>query len=443
MKIEMRSDSEMKDTEINWLGCIPKNWQIMRITKCLDSYADYRGKTPEKVDSGIFLVTARNIKNGKINYELSQEFVKQDDYTEIMSRGLPVVGDVLFTTEAPLGETAQIDKTGVALAQRIIKMRGKSGVLLNSFLKYQIISEFFQDSVKRVATGSTALGIKGSKLRQIRIIVPAIEEQEKIVEYLDFTSVKLQKLIDYKLLQIELLHENEKSLIHQAVTKGLSCNVKMKDSGINWIGSIPKEWNITKIKQVASVKGRIGWQGLTTDEYVDSGPFLVTGTDFDNGNIIWNTCHHVAESRYCEDPYIQLREGDLLITKDGTIGKIALVKGLPGSATLNSGIFLVRSISTSLDLTYLFWVLNSNVFIDWINFIKSGSTINHLYQEKFVDFKFPLPTLGEQQKIAALLVAKTTKIKSTIIRIETEVENLEEYRKSLILEAITGKVKVS
>ena len=117
---------EMKDSGVEWIGKIPKDWEIVPLTKQLDSIVDYRGKTPEKTEEGTFLVTAKNIKDGKICYELSKEYVREADYEEIMHRGIPQIGDILFTTEAPLGQVANVDRTDIALAQRIIKFRACS-----------------------------------------------------------------------------------------------------------------------------------------------------------------------------------------------------------------------------------------------------------------------------------------------------------------------------
>jgi type I restriction enzyme S subunit len=116
-----------------------------------------------------------------------------------------------------------------------------------------------------------------------------------------------------------------------------------KNCGVAWLGEIPEYWGIKRIKDTTYLKGRVGWKGLTSDEYLDEGyAYLVTGTDFSDRFIHWNDCHCVERDRYEDDPFIQLRNGDLLITKDGTIGKLALVKNLDRPACLNSGIFLVR-----------------------------------------------------------------------------------------------------
>ena len=146
---------------------------------------DYRGKTPRKVDDGIFLVTAKNIRKGFIDYDKSKEYISPEDYDEVMHRGFPKIGDVLITTEAPCGNVAQIDNENIALAQRVIKYRPKNNNLNSTFLKYVLLGKEFQDKLERAATGGTVKGIKGSKLHQLTIPVPSIEEQERIVAILD------------------------------------------------------------------------------------------------------------------------------------------------------------------------------------------------------------------------------------------------------------------
>lgn len=212
---------------------------------------------------------------------------------------------------------------------------------------------------------------------------------------------------------------------------------KMKPSGIAWIGNIPHDWNIKRVKYLASLKGRIGWQGLTSDEYIDEGPYLITGIDFQNGGIDWSNCVHVSEERWAEAPEIHIKNGDLLITKDGTVGKVAIVSGLEGKASLNSGVLLIRP-APGFDKRFLFWVLQSEEFWTWFRLKNAGnSTIIHLYQGDFAEFSYTFPDIAEQCSIAAFLDAQCAKIDSVIADIEKQIETLQKYKKSLITEAVT------
>lgn len=203
------------------------------------------------------------------------------------------------------------------------------------------------------------------------------------------------------------------------------------------IEDFPEHWVLTRIKFNSLVKARVGWHGLKSDDFTDVGPYLVTGSDFNGKFIQWENCYHCDEERYEQDPYIQLTNGDLLITKDGTIGKVALVSQLNGKATLNSGVFVVRPLRSDYTTKYYYWLLLSRSFTDFVDYYKTGSTIAHLYQETFVNFKYPLPPYEEQQKIASFLDHETAKIDTLIAKQEKLIELLKEKRQAVISHAVT------
>lgn len=213
----MNPDVEMKDSGISWIGTIPADWEVVPLKKQLRSIVDYRGKTPKKTLGGIFLVTAKNIKNGIIDYELSKEYVSSSDYDEIMHRGIPEIGDVLFTTEAPLGQVANVDRTDIALAQRIIKFQTKED-LNPYYLKYWIMSTGFQQFLMTLSTGSTATGIKASKLFMLPLVKANKDDQDKIVNFLDNKIQQIEEMINSRSLLSEKMKEYKKSLIYEVVT---------------------------------------------------------------------------------------------------------------------------------------------------------------------------------------------------------------------------------
>ena len=152
-----------------------------------------------------------------------------------------------------------------------------------------------------------------------------------------------------------------------------------------------------------SLRARIGWQGLRSDEFKTDGPYLVTGVDFKNGRVDWDNCYHVTEDRFMQDKGIQLHEQDLLITKDGTIGKTAIVVDCPEQVTLNSGVFVVRAINKMVLPEFLYYVLHSYWFDLFVRNVLTGSTIKHLNQEKFYKFSFNAPDVPTQKRIVEVL----------------------------------------
>lgn len=167
----------------------PKTWRLYPLEQVMEAIIDYRGKTPTKMERGIPLITAKIVKNGYV--QTPTEFIAEENYDTWMVRGLPEVGDVVLTTEAPLGETAQLTSSEVALAQRIVTLRGKKGVLDNDFLLCAMQSKYVQNQLEARATGSTVKGIKQSELRKVLIPTPPLEEQIKIAGTLKSLSDKI------------------------------------------------------------------------------------------------------------------------------------------------------------------------------------------------------------------------------------------------------------
>ena len=212
---------------------------------------------------------------------------------------------------------------------------------------------------------------------------------------------------------------------------------KMKPSGITWIGDVPESWNLLKLKYFSYLKGRIGWQGLTADEFIDEGPYLITGTDFENGRIQFDRSYHISEARYAQAPEIQLQIGDLLVTKDGTVGKMAYVDELPDKASLNSHLLLIRPLEGKYHNRFLFWLMSSSVFTGYTEYSQDGTIMASLSQEKIGNFLAYFPGLEEQCAIADFLDTECAKIDSVIADIEKQIETLQKYKKSLITEAVT------
>ncbi|MGN8969983.1 restriction endonuclease subunit S [Intestinimonas sp. HCP28S3_D6] len=185
------------------------------------------------------------------------------------------------------------------------------------------------------------------------------------------------------------------------------------------------------------LKGRIGWQGLTADEFIDEGPYLITGTDFENGKIQFDRSYHISDERYNQAPEIQLKVGDLLVTKDGTVGKMAYVDTLPGKASLNSHLLLIRPLENKFDNRFLFWLMSSSVFNGYTEYAQDGTVMASLSQEKIGNFIAYFPEITEQQAIADFLDKECAQIDSIAADLEKQIVLLQQYKKSLITETVT------
>lgn len=205
------------------------------------------------------------------------------------------------------------------------------------------------------------------------------------------------------------------------------------------VGVIPEDWEVKNVSESCLIKARIGWQGLKKSEYMSSGDYLlITGTDFDNGQVNWKSCAYVSKARYEQDSNIKIRPQDILISKDGTIGKVAYLGMIPKAGTLNSGIFVIRANDRKIDQVFLSKIFMSFYFEDFLNRLVAGSTINHLYQKDFIKFCFPLPNSEEQAAIATAL----SDVDSLISALTKKIEKKKAIKQGLMQQLLTGKKRL-
>ena len=290
-------------------------WTFAPLESCLEALIDYRGKTPEKTDSGIPLITAKIIKRGRI--EKATEFIAEDNYASWMRRGIPKEGDIVLTVEAPLGEVAQLGSEKIALAQRVVTLRGKEGVLDNTYLLYLLQTEEMLEQLKARATGTTVLGIKQSELRKVPLSLPPIAQQR--------SAASILKTLDDRLT---LLRETNATLetIAQALFKSWFVDfdpVRAKAEGFepevmdaataalfpdsfeeSELGLVPSGWKVGKVEDLMElpygkalkatdrVDGQVpvyGSGGITGchNESLVNGPSVIVGRKGTVGSLYW------------------------------------------------------------------------------------------------------------------------------------------------------------
>jgi type I restriction enzyme S subunit len=240
--------------------------------------------------------------------------------------------------------------------------------------------------------------INNKHINPLQIRLPSLAEQRRIVDVmhdLDDQTDQLERSIAKK----------------EAIQQGM---MQQLLTGQIRLPGFTDSWVSYHVASSSILKARIGWQGLTTAEYRATGAYrLVGGTEFIDGAVDWRATPYVDKWRYDQDTAIQLRPGDVLLTKDGSIGKTAYVDRLPGPATLNSGVYVIRPVRDAYDSRFLFFMLRSRAFEAFLARLSAGSTISHLYQRDLVGLVLDVPSaIEEQRAIASALAAAETEISS-------------------------------
>ena len=389
------------------LGVIPKEWEVKRLGDICD-YVDYRGKSPQKSSKGIFLITAKNIREGYIDYEVSQEFIPIDEFEEAMRRGKALIGDVLITTEAPLGHVAQIDKPNIALAQRVIKYRAKSG-LLNTYLKHFLMSEKFQTLLKANATGSTALGIKGSRLHQLPIILPCVDEQKQILLILNLWDTAIEKQSEL----IEKLKLRKRALMQQLLT------------GKKRLPEFSGEWKRIKAGEIfegSSIRGNGNEVLLSATQ--EHG---VIPRDKLEGRVTMPTGEL--------NSFKLVEEGDFVISLRSFQGGLeySQYRGIVSPA------YTVLKPVKEIDKPFYRFYFKSSDFIGHLAIavigIRDGKQISY---DDFCFVKIPYPNIEEQKAISGILLQSEKEIKLA----NEKLESLQSQKRGLMQQLLTGKKRI-
>ena len=259
---------------------------------------------------------------------------------------------------------------------------------------YQLLIRF---DIKRLSFGTGQPLVKASELKRLELMMPTdMEEQMRIGVYF--------KNLDHLITLHQRKCEETKKLKKYMLQKMFPQNGKRVPE-IRFAG-FTDDWEQRKLSEIATMHARIGWQNLRTSEFLDSGDYmLITGTDFQDGTINYSTCHYVEKERYEQDKNIQIRNGSILITKDGTLGKVAYVQGLTMPATLNAGVFNVEiKDKKETDEKYLFQYLKAPFLMDYVTRHATGGTIKHLNQSILINFPVYMPKKSEQEKIGLYLM---------------------------------------
>lgn len=423
-----------KDSKVEWIGEIPSHWTVDYVTK-------YFEISKQKISEG--LVDALSVGYMGVVPQL-ENAAKNNSGGD---RKLVYPGDIVINSRSDRMGAAglSVHKGGVSLVYHVLRPKRK---YQGNYYHYVYRNNMFSQEFYKQGSGivDDLWSTKDSELVRIKLPNPSEEEKKRIASYIDNKITQVNGLINKKQKVIELLKEKRQALITQAVTKGLDPNAKMKESGLEGIGEVPAKWEWKRFKQISYMKGRIGWQGLKQDEFTfnENEPFLITGMNFKDGMIRWNEVYHIPIERFGEAPEIHLKKYDVLMTKDGSIGKLLFVEDIPypNKASLNSHLLVLRPLNGSYNPKFVYYNLSSLLFHRHIEITKTGTTFYGISQKSVGEYRVLLPSITDQNNIVENLDINTNNIYLAMDKINEQIERLSEYKSALIYNAITGKIKV-
>lgn len=425
---------EMKDSGISWIGQIPNSWRILPIRSIFDE------------------VTVKNI-NGEITTALKftyGDIVKKDNFKDddpyvaktirnylIVDKGDIVINGLNLNFDFITQRVGLVNSKGVITPAYMVLRPKHCAEVDPEFLTYLLKACDYKKAFHNMGAGVRKI-LNFSELKRNYLVIPSKTEQSHIAGFITKQCFKINSLIEKTRQSITKLEEYKKALITQVVTKGLDPNVEMKNSGVHWIGEIPKNWNLSKIKYIAELNPTVNLYQIKPCSRVTFTPMEY----IKNGYYIPHDCEYSAISR---GSYTQYQEDDIVIAKVTPCfenGNIAIMHNLLSGLGLGSSeLFVLRA--KNILKEYLFFFLQSEKFkTQGVLSFSGASGLKRVSSAFILNCPLPVPSIEEQRHISNFLYKKSDDIHKLISQKLSIINKLEEYRKSLIFEYVTGKKSV-
>ncbi len=430
-------------------GDLPKDWLMTKLEDCMDAIIDYRGKTPRKTAFGIPLITAKVVKGGRI--ETPNEFIDPGEYNEWMRRGLPKCGDVLVTTEAPLGEVAQITDSKVALAQRLIALRGKANLLDNTFLKFLMQTAYMQAQLSARASGTTVSGIKQSELRKIRLPLPPLHEQRAIAHILGTLDDKIELnrqmnrtleemaraifkswFVDFDPVRAKAaVRRKHPKWTEEQVSSSALPDLKPEIAALfpdsfedSELGEIPKGWYVSRVCQHFRLTMGQSPPGITYNKNGEGVPFYQGRTDFG--------FRFPTRRVFCTAPTRFAETGDALVSVRAPVGDVNIANE---QCAVGRGVAAIRHRSGSRSFTYY----SMHHFRDHFGqFEAEGTVFGCINKADFERLPFIIPVPDIIDKFDRIVSPLDDRLEAN----ELQSMNLSSIRDTLLPKLISGELRV-
>ena len=439
----------MKDSGVEWLGDVPAHWDVRR----LRTLADMRTSNVDKHGAdGEIPVRLCNYVDAYKNDYISEQM----DFMGVTATKAEIEhfrlekGDVLVTKDSETWEDIGVPALVIESAPDLLSgyhlalLRPNADQLAGGYLFRTLQSKGLAYQFHVQAKGVTRYGLSQTGIKSAWLSVPPLPEQIAIVRFLDHIDCRIRRYIDAKQKLIALLEEQRRAVVHRAVTRGLDPNVRLKPSGMDWLGDVPAHWQVRRLRFAADM------MASNVDKHVkdnENSVRLCNYVDvYKNERIIDSLPFMKATANSDEIRRFRLRAGDVLITKDSEswddIGVPALVERSAEDLLCGYHLTLLRPIEDIVIGAYLLRALQCSAITCQFHIAANGVTRYALSYQAIKSLLLPLPSLDEQAAIVEYLDKAVADITGAIAHARREIALLEEYRTRLIADVVTGKVDV-
>ena len=448
---EINRYEKYKDSGIEWIGEIPVHWDIKRVKFIISNELGIQiGPFGSSLRSefirnvGYKIYGQENVI--KDDFTLGYKYLDEDKFNELIKYEL-FPGDIVITMMGTTGKckivTENIEK-GI-MDSHLIRIRVNNDKILEKFFAVLINDSYsIMNNIKYESKGSIMEGLNSSIIKSLYIPLPNINEQSSIINFIYRKTAEIDCIIANKQKLISLYEEEKQAVINRAVIRGLNVNCELKRISEEWIGEIPKHWEIKKVKLICKIQGRIGFKGYKTSDLVFDGNGAITlgATHITKFNKIdLSEPVYLSWDKYYESPEIMVKEGDIVFTQRGAyLGKVGLIDKDYGDVTINPSLILLKNIK--IHAPYLAYYLTSNYIRKSVDVISNSTAIPMISQEQLANFYCLIPPIEEQVEISKFIEEKNIASDRLIEKVKNQIELLQEYRTTLISEVVTGKIKV-
>ena len=434
-----------KPSGVPWMGDVPEHWDVAQLGRIGVFSKGSGGTKDDEIPDGIPCVRYGDLYTTH-KYFISQtrshiSSAKVSAYTPIK------IGDILFPTS---GETIEeIGKSAVNLMPNQVFCGGDLIIFRPTvpmepkFAGYALDCPAAQTQKSLMGRGITIMHIYSGQLKYLWLPLPPLGEQATIVRYLDEADQQIQAYISAKERLIALLEEERQAIIHQAVTRGLNPNVRLKPSGVEWLGDVPEHWQIRRLGQLGSKFG----SGVTPKGgaavYEETGVPILRSQNIHFEGLRLEEVAKISRSIHEDMANSHVLPGDILLNITGaSIGRVCTVPPSLGEANVNQHVCIIRPKQNLIVNNFLQGYLSTPIMQKEIQLEQSGASREGLTLQSIKNFPIPLPPLKEQQSISKYIVKANQRSFSSRSIIERQIELIQEYRTRLIADVVTGKLDV-